>query len=51
MIGDLTGSGNNLTSNLKDPVFKLSNDGRITIELTITDVNGCTSSVIQNFGD
>ena len=39
----LTGNGNNLTSNLKDPVFKLSNDGRITIELTITDVNGCTS--------
>ncbi|MBK7799702.1 MAG: gliding motility-associated C-terminal domain-containing protein [Saprospiraceae bacterium] len=39
----LSGNGNNLTSVLKDPVFKLSNGGRITITLTITDLNGCTS--------
>lgn len=40
----LTGNGNNLGSAEKDPIFILSSDGKLTINLTITDSNGCTAT-------
>jgi len=40
----LTGNGNNLSSSEKNPVFILSRDGKLTINLTITDSNGCTAT-------
>ncbi|MBK9721422.1 MAG: gliding motility-associated C-terminal domain-containing protein [Saprospiraceae bacterium] len=43
----LIGTSDSLRSNLKDPVFNLNGDGKITINLIITDENGCTSSITK----
>ncbi|MDQ3143151.1 MAG: PKD domain-containing protein [Bacteroidota bacterium] len=43
----LEGSGNNLSSTLKDPMFSVSNEGPIRIKLKITDINGCMDSIIK----
>jgi len=39
----VTGGNNNFSSSVKNPIFVLSDDGRITIELTVKDRFGCTS--------
>ncbi|MBK9632544.1 MAG: gliding motility-associated C-terminal domain-containing protein [Saprospiraceae bacterium] len=44
----LTGGNNNLISTEKDPIFSINGDGNLTIKLTITDSNGCTSTISKD---
>ncbi|HRI00323.1 MAG TPA: PKD domain-containing protein [Saprospiraceae bacterium] len=41
----ITGNGNNHTSTQPDPIIVLTNGGKITTSLTVTDNNGCTKVV------